>query len=148
LDSGVPGDLPAVIRSSTAFWLASAVVAGILPAILEVAGTDFGQSTPDWAVPYMVAFAVPLTALQVWAAIELLRGAGWARMLLTVVAVLSALGAPLDLSGLILAGLALTLAGAALMWSPAANRFFRQGRHGYPVPGLDPDAPKRAAVGP
>jgi flagellar biosynthesis protein FliP len=148
LDSGVPGDIPAVIRSSAAFWLASAVAAGILPAVLEVARIDFGQSTPDWAVPYMVAFAVPLTALQVWAAIELLRGAGWARILLTVVAGLSALGAPLDLSGLILAGLALTLTGAALMWTPAANRFFRRGRHGYPVPGLEPDAPRRSAVGP
>ena len=91
----------------------------------------------------MVAFAVPLTALQVWAAIELLRGAGWARILLTVVAGLSALGAPLDLSGLILAGLALTLAGAALMWTPAANRFFllRRNVGAYPVPadaGPDP----------
>lgn len=108
--------------------MASAAVAGILPVILEVSGVDFGQSVPDWAAPFIVAFAVPLTALQVWAALELLRGTQWARILLTVAAGLSVLGAPLDPSGLILAGLALTVAGAVLMWLPTANRFFRQVR--------------------
>ena len=86
-----------------------------------------GQSTPKWAVPYLVVTAVPWAALQVWAALELLRGAGWARTVLTVLAALSVLGAPLDLSGLILAGLALTISGAVLMWRPAANPFLRQG---------------------
>ena len=119
-------DMPLVLRTSTAFWLASAVT-GILPVILEVAGIDYGQSTPKWAVPYLVVTAVPWAALQVWAALELLRGAGWARTVLTVLAALSVLGAPLDLSGLILAGLALTIAGAVLMWRPAANPFLRQG---------------------
>jgi flagellar biosynthesis protein FliP len=128
LDSGVPGDIPVAVRTATAFWVASAVVAGILPVLLEVAGVDYGLSVPDWAAPIIVAFAVPLTALQVWAALELLRGTRWARILLTVAAGLSVLGAPLDPSGLILAGLALTIAGAVLMWVPASNRFFRQAR--------------------
>lgn len=119
-------DIPLVLRTSTAFWLASAVT-GILPVILEAAGIDYGQSTPKWAVPYLVVTAVPLAALQIWAALELLRGARWARTALTVLAALAVVAAPLDLSGLILAGLALTLAGAALMWRPAANLFIRQG---------------------
>ena len=78
-------------------------------------------------MPYLVVSAVPVAALQVWAALELLRGAGWSRVLLTVVAALSAIVTPLHLSGLILAGLSLTLAGAVLMWLPATNPFFRQG---------------------
>jgi hypothetical protein len=67
---------------------------------------------------------VPLAALQVWAAVELLQGARWTRVALTVIAALSVAGTPLDLSGLVLAALSLTLAGAVLMWLPAANRFF------------------------
>ena len=130
MDSGVPGDIPAAIRISTACWLTSAVVFGIVPVILDVAGVNFGQSMPDWAVPFIVAFAVPLTALQVWAAVQLLQGAQWARLLLTAAAVVSVLAAPLDLSALILAGLVLTLAGAVLMWLPVSNRFFLAGRDG------------------
>jgi len=70
------------------------------------------------------------------AAQHLLHGARWARILLTVAAALSALGAPVDLTALILAGLVLTLAGATLMWLPASNRFFVLHRSVpvYPVP--------------
>ena len=124
LGFGEPGNIPPAIRLSAVCWVASAVVAGMMPVILEVAQIDFGQSIPDWAVPYLVAFAVPLTALQVLAAQHLLHGARWARILLTVAAALSALGAPVDLTALILAGLVLTLAGATFMWLPASNRFF------------------------
>lgn len=123
LDSGAPEIIPLVLRASAAFWLVS-VGAGILPVILEVAGVDYGQSTPGWAVPFLVVSAVPLAALQVWAAVELLQGQRWTRVVLTVIAVLSVAGTPLDLSGLVLAALSLTLAGAVLMWLPAANRFF------------------------
>jgi hypothetical protein len=140
LGFGEPGNIglvnaPPAVRFSAACWVASAVVAGMMPVILEVAEIDFGQSIPDWAVPYLVAFAVPLTALQVLAAQHLLHGARWARILLTVAAALSALGAPVDLTALILAGLLLTLAGTMLMWLPASNRFFLARRvPGCPVP--------------
>jgi hypothetical protein len=140
LGFGEPGNIglvnaPAAVRLSAACWVASAVVAGMMPVILEVAGIDFGQSVPAWAVPYLVAFAVPLTALQVLAALHLLHGARWARILLSVAAALSALGAPVDLTALILSGLLLTLAGATLMWLPASNRFFLARRvPAYPVP--------------
>lgn|SRR5690242_827254 len=143
LGFGEPGNIPPAVRFSAACWVASAVVAGMMPVILEVAGIDFGQSIPGWAVPYLVAFAVPLTALQVLAAQHLLHGARWARILLSVAAAVSALGAPLDLTALILAGLVLTLAGATLMWLPASNRFFllRRGVPAYPVPAASgPDA--------
>ena len=132
-----PVDIPQAVRLAAACWVASAVVAGMMPVILEVAGIDFGQSIPDWAVPYLVAFAVPLTALQVLAAQHLLHGARWARILLTVAAALSALGAPVDLTALILTGLVLTLAGATLMWLPASNRYFLVRRiPAYPVPAV------------
>ncbi|MDQ0620562.1 hypothetical protein [Arthrobacter globiformis] len=133
-----PVNIPQAVRLAAACWVASAVVAGMMPVILEVAGIDFGQSIPDWAVPYLVAFAVPLTALQVLAAQHLLHGARWARSLLTIAAALSALGAPVDLNALILAGLVLTLSGATLMWLPAANQFFllRRNVPAYSVPAV------------
>lgn len=148
MDSGVPGDIPAAIRLSTACWLTSAVVFGIVPVILDVAGINFGQSMPDWAVPFIVAFAVPLTALQVWAAVQLLQGARWARLLLTAAAVVSVLAAPLDPSALILAGLALTLAGAVLMWLPVSNRYFHLVRYGAPAEALDGHAERCPTAGP
>lgn len=137
LDSGVPGDIPAAIRISTACWLTSAVVFGIVPVILDVAGINFGQSMPDWAVPFIVAFAVPLTALQVWAAVQLQHGVRWARLLLTAAAVVSVLAAPLDPSVLILAGLVLTLAGAVLMWLPVSSQYFLAVRDGAQAESLD-----------
>jgi hypothetical protein len=148
LDSGVPGDIPAAIRLSTACWLTSAVVFGIVPVILDVAGINFGQSMPHWAVPFIVAFAVPLTALQVWAALQLQHGARWARLLLTAAAVVSVLAAPLDPSALILAGLALTLAGAVLMWLPVSTRYFLLVRDGAQAEDLDGHAARRPSVGP
>lgn len=144
----MPGDIPAAVRLSTACWLTSAVVFGIVPVILDVAGINFGQSMPQWAVPFIVAFAVPLTALQVWAAVQLLQGARWARLLLTAAAVVSVLAAPLDPSVLILAGLALTLAGAVLMWLPVSNRFFLLVRDGAQEEYLDGHAARRPSVGP
>lgn len=144
----MPGDIPAAVRLSTACWLTSAVVFGIVPVILDVAGINFGQSMPQWAVPFIVAFAVPLTALQVWAAVQLMQGARWARLLLTAAAVVSVLAAPLDPSVLILAGLALTLAGAVLMWLPVSNRFFLLVRDGAQEEYLDGHAARRPSVGP
>ena len=117
---GGPATVPLVVRASTAFWLASALVAGVLPVILEFGGG--ARSTPDWA---MVVLAVPLVALQVWGAFWLLAGIRWVRTVLTIIAVLSALGAPFELSPVVVTGLVLTLAGAVLMWLPPANAFFR-----------------------
>lgn len=144
----MPGDIPAAIRISTACWLTSAVVFGIVPVILDVAGINFGQSMPDWAVPFIVAFAVPLTALQVWAAVQLQHGARWARLLLTAAAVVSVLAAPLDPSALILAGLVLTLAGAVLMWLPVSSRYFLLVRDGAQAEALDGHAERCPTAGP
>ena len=124
------------------------MVFGIVPVILDVAGIDFGQSMPEWAVPFIVAFAVPLTALQVWAAVQLLQGARWARLLLTAAAVVSVLAAPLDPSALILAGLVLTLAGAVLMWLPVSNRYFLLVRDGAQAEALDGHAERCPTAGP
>jgi hypothetical protein len=147
LDTGAPGDIPAAIRLSTACWLTSAVLFGIVPVILDVAGINFGQSMPQWAVPYIVAFAVPLTTLQVWAALQLPHGARWARLLLTAAAVVSVLAVPLDPSVPILAGLALTLAGTVLMWLPVSNRYFLLVRNGARAEALDQESERCATVG-
>ncbi|HEX5575705.1 MAG TPA: hypothetical protein VFX42_07505 [Gemmatimonadales bacterium] len=144
----MPRDIPAAIRISTACWLTGAVVFGIVPVILDVAGISFGQSMPDWAVPFIVAFAVPLTALQVWAAVQLQHGARWARLLLTAAAVVSVLAAPLDPSALILAGLVLTLAGAVLMWLPVSSRYFLLVRDGAQAESLDRHSEQCPTAGP
>ncbi|WP_104174444.1 hypothetical protein [Arthrobacter sp. Y81] len=62
---GGSATIPQVLRASTAFWLASAVVGGILPVILELSGIGVGVSAAGWA---MAAFAVPFVVLQLWAA--------------------------------------------------------------------------------
>lgn len=119
---GGSATIPKVLRASTAFWLASGLVGGILPLILKLAGAGGAISGEGWT---MAAIALPVIALQVWAALRLLGGAGWARFLLTVFAILTATGAAFGPTPLEIAGLALTLAGAVLMWLPAASAFFR-----------------------
>jgi hypothetical protein len=139
---GGPPTIPLVVRASTAFWLANAMFSGILPVILGLAGVEFGQSAVGWA---MAAFAIPFVVLQVWAAVRLLAGARWARIVLTVIAGLSVLIAPFDFSPIVIVGLTLTLAGAVLMWMPAANAFFRP-QHKAPVPGPDGAEPIEAGA--
>ena len=133
---GGPATVPQVVRASTAFWLASAVVGGILPVILQLSGVGIGVSAAGWA---MAAMAIPFVVLQVWAALRLVAGAQWARIVLTVIAVLSAVGAVFELTPVVVAGLTLTLAGAVLMWLPAANAFFRP-QYAAPVAGDGADS--------
>jgi hypothetical protein len=68
-----------------------------------------------------------LTVLQCWAAFTLLRGERWARIVLSIVTILSLGG---DFSAvptpLVVTGLVLTLAGAVLMWIPASSAYLRR----------------------
>ncbi|MEO3931969.1 hypothetical protein WMO79_04025 [Micrococcaceae bacterium Sec7.4] len=116
------GDAPAVLRASTYFWLASALVSGVIPAIVMVA------QPPD---PILFAvgmgFVLLLTALQCWAAFRLRRGEHWARFVLSIVTILSLGGAfSAAPTPLVIIGLVLTLAGAVLMWTPASIAFLRR----------------------
>lgn len=116
------GDAPAVLRASTYFWLASALVSGVVPAIvMAVWPTD----SDLFAVT--MGLVLPVTVLQSWAAVRLLRGEHWARFVLSIVAILSLTGAfsaaptPLAVTGLVL-----TLAGVVLMWMPASRTYLQR----------------------
>jgi hypothetical protein len=115
-------DAPAILRASTYFWLASALVSGVIPAIVMVV-------RPPDPILFAVSLGLVLlmTALQGWAAFRLLRGERWARFVLSVVAVLSLGGAFSAVpTPLVVAGLVLTIAGAVLMWMPASGAYIRR----------------------
>lgn len=119
------GAPPLVVRASAYLWLANAVIFGIVPLI--TLGSQLLGGILLWSG---IALALLMTALLSWAAGELLRGAGRARRLLTGVAVLF-LTVPVPLSGpapsgLMIAGLILTLVAAVLMWLPASREYFRR----------------------
>jgi hypothetical protein len=116
------GDAPAVLRASTYFWLASALVSGVVPAILLAVGP-----TDSDLFAVTMGQVLLVTALQSWSAFRLLRGEHWARFVLSIVAILSLTGAlSAVLTPLIATGLVLTLAGAVLMWMPASRTYLRR----------------------
>jgi hypothetical protein len=122
VDQRTAGTAPAVLRASTYFWLASALVSGVVPAIVMAVRppdpTLFAVSTG----PVLL-----LTVLQCWAAFRLLRGEYWARFVLSIVAILSLTGAfSAALPPLIATGLVLSLAGAVLMWMPVSRAYLRR----------------------
>jgi hypothetical protein len=116
------GDAPAVLRASTYFWLASALVSGVVPAIvMAVWPTDSDLFAVTMGLVLLV------TVLQSWAAFRLLRGEHWARFVLSIVAILSLAGAlSAAPTPLVVAGLVLSLAGAVLMWMPASRTYLRR----------------------
>ena len=116
------GDAPAVLRASSYFWLASAFVSGVIPAIVMVV------RPPDLILfSVSMGLVLLLTVLQCWAAFRLLRGEYWARFVLSIVAILSLVGAfSAAPTPLVVIGLILTLAGAVLMWMPASRTYLRR----------------------
>lgn len=121
-DQRAVGDAPAVLRASTYFWLACALVSGVVPAIVMIA-------QPPGPILFAVSMGwiLLLTALQCWAAFRLLRGERWARFVLSAMAVMSLAGASGAVqSGLVVPGLVLALAGTVLMWLPASSAYFHR----------------------
>lgn len=116
------GTAPAVLRASAYFWLASALVSGVIPAIAMF------LRPPNSSFAVSMGMLVLLTALQSWAALRLLRGERWARYVLTAVAVLSLAGLVALDDVLVVMGLILSLAGAVLMWLPASSTYVRRSR--------------------
>lgn len=115
------GSVPKVLRVSSYLWLASAILACIQPAVLIV--------TREASVVLFVGglILLLLTVIQIRAALGLLRGQRWARVVLSILAVL-ALGGVFNvvLTPLTVGVLILTFAGTVLMWMPASIRYFRQ----------------------
>ncbi|WP_324644865.1 hypothetical protein [Pseudarthrobacter sp. LT1] len=123
VDDRKTGSTPPVLRASAYYWLASAVVSGVLPAIMS-----FVQPSNFSLDAFSIGLLHILTALECWAALRLLRGGRWARYILTVVAVLSLAGLAALNDVLIIVGLILTVAGAVLMWLPGSSTYIQGSR--------------------
>lgn len=124
--------VPTVITASFWLWIASTVVSLIAFAI--TAPGLFSGPTAD--SPYAagviagsIAGALLGAALRVFFAVFLLRGANWARIVLTIVGAIVLLGLlPSIVLGDLLSLLIALIAVAAgvLMWLPAARPHFRK----------------------
>lgn len=116
------GSLPKVLRTSSYLWFSAAVLACIQPVIL--------MFTWDAGVIVRLLSGLILflfTAVQIRAALGLLRGQRWARVVLSILAVLALGGAfNLALTPLAVAVLILTFAGSVLMWMPASSGYIRE----------------------
>lgn len=123
VDDRKTGTAPAVLRASAYFWLASALVSGVVPAVIV-----FLRPPDPFLYAVSMGLLLLLTALQCWAALRLLRGERWARYVLTAVAVLSLAGFGALNDVLVLVGLILSLAGAVLMWLPTSSTYIRSSR--------------------
>lgn len=129
------GSLPKVLRTSSYLWLASAILACIQPVILIV--------TREASVIVVLVGGLVLllfTVIQIRAALGLLRGQRWARVVLSILAIL-ALGGVFNnaLTPLSVAVLILTVAGSVLMWMPASSGYIRQcGPSGDQAPPREP----------
>jgi hypothetical protein len=119
---------PTVITASFWLWIASTVVSLIAFALL-LPGLFGGAPVAGGIAAGSVAGAIIGSALRVFLAIYLLRGANWARIVLTVIgAVVLLTGIPSLLTGDLL-GLLVVLVvvvAAVLMWLPAARPHFRR----------------------
>ena len=115
--------LPKVLRTSSYLWLSAAILACIQPVILMF----------TWDASVIVTlvgglFLLLFTVIQVRAAWGLLRGRRWARIVLSVLAVLALGGIfNLVLTPITVGVFILTAAGSVLMWMPASSRYIRQG---------------------
>lgn len=119
---------PTVITASFWLWIASTVVSLIAFAIL-LPGLFGGAPDAGGIAAGSVAGAIIGSALRVFLAIYLLRGANWARIVLTVIAgVVLLTGIPSLLTGDLLGLLVILIVvvAAVLMWLPAARPHFRR----------------------
>ena len=117
---------PSAVRASAAFWIASTFTSWAVPGIITLVRIGTHQAEWGWLELVGVAFGAPFAALQVWAALRLLRGTHWARVVLTLVAVFYVSSAVNNhWSVLPMVSLILAVAGSVLMWQPATNAFFQ-----------------------
>lgn len=115
-------NVPKVLRTASYLWLASAILACIQPVIFLV--------TREASVLVVLVgglFLLLFTVVQIRAALGLLRGQLWARVVLSILAVLAIGGVfSIVLTPLTVTVLILTIAGSVLMWMPASTGYMRQ----------------------
>ena len=128
--------VPTTVRASFWLWIASVVISVIAAVVAFASGqymtanvggdAEIARAVAPWA---LVGGVVLGGGLRVVFAIFLLRGKNWARIVLLIIAVITALAGigPL-LGGDILAILALvvTIVAAVLMYVSASNAYFRR----------------------
>lgn len=118
------GRWPAQIQA--AFWVFLAIIAVRLIILPFVIVHQWSLGETGIVADVVV---VALYALCVLAAVRLRRGAGWARIVLTVlgaVSIVTAAFALLSATGLAIG--AAGIAGIVLLWLPASNAWFRAGK--------------------
>ena len=128
--------VPTPVRASFWLWIAS-VVSSLIAAIValssgQYAAVDIGgnadvaRAVAPWS---LLGGAILGGALRVLFAVFLLRGKNWARIVLLIIAIITALaGIGTVLSGNIFAILALlvTIVAAVLMYVSSSNAYFRR----------------------
>lgn len=128
--------VPTTVRASFWLWIASVVIS-VIAAIVALTSdrymmanvggnAEIAQAVAPWA---LIGGVVLGGGLRVLFAVFLLRGKNWARIVLLIIAIITALaGIGTLLSGDIFAILALvvTIVAAVLMYVSASNAYFRR----------------------
>ena len=128
--------VPTTVRASFWLWIASVVISAIAAVVAltsdqymvaNVGGNaEIARAVAPWA---LIGGVVLGGGLRVLFAVFLLRGKNWARIVLLIIAIITALaGIGTLLSGDIFAILALvvTIVAAVLMYVSASNAYFRR----------------------
>lgn len=131
------GTVPTTVRASFWLWIASVVISLIAAIVALSSGqyaevnagdnADVARAVAPWG---LLGGAILGSALRVLFAVFLLRGKNWARIVLLIVAIITALaGTGTVIGGNVFALLALlvTIAAAVLMYVPSSNAYFRRG---------------------
>lgn len=130
------GAVPTTVRASFWLWIASVVISLIAAIVALTSGqfqgadigdnADVARAVAPWG---LMGGAVLGGALRVLFAVFLLRGKNWARIVLLIIAIITALaGLGTVLSGNAFAILALlvTIVAAVLMYVSSSNAYFRR----------------------
>ncbi len=146
-----PASVPAVVHGAFLAWVA-AIVAGVVEAAVYV-GSELSTGADAGDLATGVAMRAAIYALAVWVFVQMRNGRNWARIALTVVlgifgtlslviepigwladgnslgaAITEASAADLVISASRIAHVLAVPVGVALMYRPAANRYFRTAR--------------------
>ena len=123
---------PTVVTASFWLWIASTVVSLIAFALMApglFAGPTSGTPYSAGVVASLIGGALIGSALRVFLAVFLLKGANWARIVLTVIGAVVLIGLISslltgDLLGILV--VLIVIAAGVLMWLPAARPHFRR----------------------
>lgn len=126
---------PLTVHIAFVLWLV-AIVAGFVTAVVllvsagtSVAAGDSSLTADFFGITFVFAglLVLVLTAIQAAIVFRMRAGRNWARVTLTVVAVLQIVNAIFSIGlnpGLSIITIVMDAVATALMWVPASNRFF------------------------